>query len=238
MVYFWFKKCVFILVLLCLQLYWLRAVQLNARSACDASMFTSCIYIFLRLASKCLNCTRSPEEIVQKLHKYDWKHKINSLKIDSDNFTKLPLTFLVKNNNENWVKFAKFFNILLNLIAVTMRCQLKGKTVWNYVRRPGPRIVTAIKFNKMLTNFANFTRFSALFSTKKVTGSLVTLSESIFKVFILCFQSYLCSFCTISSGLRVQFRHLLANLRKIYIHDVNIDASQADRALNWTERNQ
>ena len=50
--------------------------------------------------------------------------------------------------------------------------------------------------------------------------------------------SNLCSFCTISSGLRVQFRHLLANLRKIYIHDVNIDASQADRALNGTARNQ
>ena len=114
MVYFWFKKCVFILVLLCLQLYWLRAVQFNARSACDALMFTSCIYIFLRLASKYLNCTRSPEEIVQKLHKYDWKHKINSLEIDSDNFTKLPVTFLVENNNENRVKFAKFFNILLN----------------------------------------------------------------------------------------------------------------------------
>ena len=86
----------------------------------------------------------------------------------------------------------------------------------------------------MLKNFANFTRFSLLFSTKKVTGSLIKLSESIFKAFILCFQSYLCSFCTISSGLRVQFRHLLANLRKIYIHDVNIDASQADRALNWS----
>ena len=40
------KKCIFILVLLCLQLYWLRAVQFNARSPCDASMFTSCIYIF------------------------------------------------------------------------------------------------------------------------------------------------------------------------------------------------
>ena len=25
-------------------------------------------------------------------------------------------------------------------------------------------------------------------------------------------------------------------IRKIYIHDVNIDASQADRALNWTAR--
>ena len=103
----------YILVLLCLQLYWLRAVQFNTRSACDASMFTSCIYIFLRLASKCLNCTRSPEEIVQKLHKYDWKHKINTLKIDSDNFTKLPANFLGENDNENQVKFAKFFNILL-----------------------------------------------------------------------------------------------------------------------------
>ena len=69
-----------------------------------------------------------------------------------------------------------------------------------------------------------------------MAGSLVKLSESIFEVFILCFQSYLFSFCTISLGLRVQFRHLLANLRKLCIHDVNIDASQADRALNWTAR--
>ena len=70
-----------------------------------------------------------------------------------------------------------------------------------------------------------------------MAGSLVKLSEFTLKVFILCFQSYLCSFCTISSGLRAQFRHLLTNLRKIYIHDdVNIDASQADRALNWTAR--
>ena len=49
----------------------MRAVQFNARSACDASTFKSCIYIFLRLASKCLNCTRSPDEMVQKLHNYD-----------------------------------------------------------------------------------------------------------------------------------------------------------------------
>ena len=46
-----------------------------------------------------------------------------------------------------------------------------------------------------------------------MADSLVKLSESIFEVFILCFQSYLCSFCTISSGLRVQFRYLLANLK-------------------------
>ena len=77
-----------------------------------------------------------------------------------------------------------------------------------------------------------------LFSPKKVAGSLAKLSEFTFKVSILCFQSYLFSFCTISSGLRVQFTHLLANLRKIYVHNVNIDASQADRALNWTARNQ
>ena len=69
-----------------------------------------------------------------------------------------------------------------------------------------------------------------------MASSLVKLSESIFEVFILCFQSYLCSFFAISSGLRVQFRYLLANLRKIYIHDVNVDASQADRSLNWTAR--
>ena len=29
---------------------------------------------------------------------------------------------------------------------------------------------------------------------------------------------------------------LLNNNRKIYIHDVNIDESQVDRALNWTAR--
>ena len=64
------KMCVYPCVTLSTTLL-IRAVQFNARSACDASMFTSCIYIFLRLASKCLNCTRSPEEMVQKLHKYD-----------------------------------------------------------------------------------------------------------------------------------------------------------------------
>ena len=64
------KMCIYSCVTLSTTLL-IRAVQSNARSACDASMFTSCIYIFLRLASKCLNCTRSPEEMVQKLHKYD-----------------------------------------------------------------------------------------------------------------------------------------------------------------------
>ena len=64
------KMCIYSCVTLSTTLL-IRAVQFNARSACDASMFTSCIYIFLRLASKCLNCTRSPEEMVQKLHKYD-----------------------------------------------------------------------------------------------------------------------------------------------------------------------
>ena len=64
------KMCIYSCVTLSTTLL-IRAVQFNVRSACDASMLTSCIYIFLRLASKCLNCTRSPEEIVQKLHKYD-----------------------------------------------------------------------------------------------------------------------------------------------------------------------
>ena len=104
------KMCIYSCVTLSTTLL-IHAFQFNARSACDASMFTSCIYIFLRLAGKCLNCTRSPEWMVQKLHKYDWKHKINILKVNSDNFTKLPATFLGENNNENQVKF---FNILLN----------------------------------------------------------------------------------------------------------------------------
>ena len=78
------------------------------------------------------------------------------------------------------------------------------------------------KFNKTLKNFANFAPFSVLFSTKKVACSLVKLSKFIFEVFILCFPAYLFSFCTISLRLGVPFRYLLANLRKIYIHDVNM----------------
>ena len=35
---------------------------------------------------------------------------------------------------------------------------------------------------------------------------------------------------------RSKLSSLWNNTRKIYIHDVNIDASQADRALNWTAR--
>ena len=101
------KMCIYSCVTLSTTLL-MCAVQFNAQSACDASMFTSCIYIFLRLASKCLSCTRSPGEMVQKLNNYNRKHKITTLKIDSDNFTKLPATFLGENNNENQVKFAKF----------------------------------------------------------------------------------------------------------------------------------
>ena len=78
----------------------------------------------------------------------------------------------------------------------------------------------------MLKNLAKFALFLVLFSPKKVAGSLV------FKVSILCFQAYLFSFCTISPGLCVQFRYLLANLRKIYVHGVNIThASQTDRTI-------
>ena len=164
----------------------------------------SCIYILLRLASKYLNCTRRPHEIVQKLHKYDWKHKVNTSKIDSDNFTKLPATFLGENNNENQVKFA----VLSSSVKRENRLKLCQATWTTHSHSE--------KFNKMFKNFANFAWFSLLFPPKKVAGSLVKLSESIFEVFILCFQSCLCSLCTI---LRVQFRYLLANLRKIYIHE-------------------
>ena len=83
------------------------------RSACDAS----CLHhIFLRLASKYLNCKCSPEEIVQKLNKYAGKHKINTSRINSDNFTKLQATFLGENNTENGAKFVKFFNNFLNFL--------------------------------------------------------------------------------------------------------------------------
>ena len=40
-----------------------------------------------------------------------------------------------------------------------------------------------------------FYLISLLFSPKKVAVSLVKSSESIFEMFILCFQSYLSSFC-------------------------------------------
>ena len=78
------------------------------------------------------------------------------------------------------------------------------------------------KINKMFKNIANFAPFSVLFLTKKVAGSLEKLSEFIFKVSILCSQAYFFSFCSISPGSRVQFRYLLANLKKIYVHDVNM----------------
>ena len=92
------------------------------------------------------------------------------------------------------------------------------------------------KFDKMLKNFANFAPFSVLFSPKKVACSLVKLSEFISEVFILCFQAYLFTFCTISSRLHLQFRYLLANLRKIYIHDVNMMHQSLTAPLNWTAR--
>ena len=44
------KKCIYSCVTLSTTLL-MRAVQFNARSTCDSSMFTSCIYIFLLLLS-------------------------------------------------------------------------------------------------------------------------------------------------------------------------------------------
>ena len=54
---------------------------------------TSCkqyTYNILRLASKFLNCTRSLQNIAQKINNYAAKHEINTMKVSSDNFTNLP----------------------------------------------------------------------------------------------------------------------------------------------------
>ena len=85
---------------------------------CDASckhyIYNNIQYI--RLASKFLNCTHSLQNIAQKINKYATKHEVNTLKVSSDNFTNLPVTFLVENDIENAKKFAMFFNILLNFL--------------------------------------------------------------------------------------------------------------------------
>ena len=70
----------------------------------------------IRLASKFLNCTHSLQNIAQKIRKYATKHEINTIKVSSDNFTNLPVTFLVENYIEITKKFAMFFNILLNFL--------------------------------------------------------------------------------------------------------------------------
>ena len=93
------------------------------------------------------------------------------------------------------------------------------------------------KFNKMLKNFANFTRFSLLFSTKKVTGSLVKLSESILKRLFCVFNRICVVFVLFLRGYECNLGIYLPTLGK-YIYMMYIDASQADRALNWTARNQ
>ena len=52
----------------------IRAVQFNARSACDASMFTSCIYNFLNIyfynasqADRALNWTARINKVVDRV---------------------------------------------------------------------------------------------------------------------------------------------------------------------------
>ena len=52
--------------------------------------------ILLRLASKFLNYTCCPREMVKKLNKYAVKHKINTTNINSDTFTSLPVAFWSK----------------------------------------------------------------------------------------------------------------------------------------------
>ena len=65
---------------------------------------TSCkhyTYNILRLASKFLNCTRSLQNIAQKINKYATKHEINTIKVSSDNFTNL----------QNFTKNSQCFSI-------------------------------------------------------------------------------------------------------------------------------
>ena len=88
-------------------------VLITNGQSCD----TSCkhyTYNIIRLASKFLNCIRSLRNIALKIKKYSTKHEINIMKVSSDNFTNLPVTFLIENDIESTKKFAMFFNILLN----------------------------------------------------------------------------------------------------------------------------
>ena len=73
------------------------------------------------MASKFLNCTRSLQNIALKIKKYATKHEINTIKVNSDNFTNLPVTFLVENYIENTKKFAMFFQYFVEFFSVTMR---------------------------------------------------------------------------------------------------------------------
>ena len=98
------------MIVLSLQLNWLRTVSLH-----DASC-KHYTYNIIRLASKFLNCTHSLQNIAQKINKYATKHEINTMKVSSDNFTNLPVTFLFENYIEITKKFAMFFNILLNFL--------------------------------------------------------------------------------------------------------------------------
>ena len=68
-----------------------------------------------------------------------------------------------------------------------------------------------------MKKFANFPYFQSRFWPK-----MWLVIRAQFWVFVLCFQSYFFSFRTTSPGLRVQFRYLLANLRKIHVLDVNM----------------
>ena len=59
----------------------------------------------------------------------------------------------------------------------------------------------------------NIEKHSISFSTQKVAGRLVKLSELTFSVFISCFVAYFFIFRAMFRRLPVQFRYLLANLR-------------------------
>ena len=94
------------------------------------------------------------------------------------------------------------------------------------------------KFDKIFKKLCEFHPTIRVVFAQESGWQFTKLLELIFKVFILCFQVYLFSFCIISLGLRVQVRYLLANLRKIYVHDVNMMHHKLFASLNWTARSQ
>ena len=74
------------------------------------------------------------------------------------------------------------------------------------------------------------------FLIKKLTGRLAKLSELIVIVFISYFVAYLFISSAIFGGLRVQFRYLLANLRKLYVIDEHMTRHKADCTYQYNSR--
>ena len=86
----------------------------------DASMLTSCIHIFLRLASKCLNCTRSSE--ISKAN------EILSSSFERENRLKLcQATWTTHTHGEKFNKMLKNWEFYLIFIFVFAQ-----KIVWQF----------------------------------------------------------------------------------------------------------